>query len=75
MALTVKQLIAQLGDMSPDTLVVLQKDSEGNGYRHANGADRDTFVKASDRGEYFLDVINEDDRDDDEDYIQVVTLY
>ena len=35
----VKDLIAALATMDPDALVVLQKDSEGNGYSPLTGVD------------------------------------
>jgi len=37
--MTVKELIAELSAMNPDAVVVLQKDSEGNGYSPLSGAD------------------------------------
>ena len=38
-ALTVKQLKELLADMDDDRIVVLQKDSEGNGYEPVRGVD------------------------------------
>ncbi len=37
--MTVKELIEELKDMDPERLVVLQKDSEGNGFSPLSGAD------------------------------------
>ena len=37
--MTVSELIAELSTMPPDSIVVLQKDGEGNGYSPLSGAD------------------------------------
>ena len=38
----VRELIGALEDMDPDAIVILQKDSEGNGFSPLNGVD-DSF--------------------------------
>jgi hypothetical protein len=42
----VKELVAALADADPEAEVVLQKDSEGNGYSPLNGADLDAVYVA-----------------------------
>lgn len=37
--MTVKELIAKLQQVEPDRIVILQKDSEGNGYSPLSGID------------------------------------
>lgn len=42
----VKELVAELQEMDPDAEVILQRDSEGNGYSPLAGADSDCiYVK------------------------------
>lgn len=42
----VKELLEQLKDCDPEAVVVLQKDSEGNGYSPLCGADPDCIYVA-----------------------------
>ncbi len=37
--LTVKELIAQLTELDPDAVVIMQRDPEGNGYAPCSGAE------------------------------------
>lgn len=46
--LTVGELLAALKDIAPDTLVVLQKDAEGNGYSPCAGVQADNAVYEAD---------------------------
>jgi len=39
----VKELLDQLSDMDPDSVVFLQSDEEGNGYNELRIADGNTF--------------------------------
>lgn len=41
--MTVKQLIEKLSELPPETLVILQKDGEGNGYSPLAGVDLGTY--------------------------------
>jgi len=45
--MTVNELIAQLKDLPLDAEVILQKDSEGNGYSPAAGAEVALYEKES----------------------------
>jgi len=42
----VKELIAELSEMDPESEVILQKDAEGNGYSPLRGADPDCVYVA-----------------------------
>jgi len=39
--LTVKELIAQLAELDPEAVVIMQRDPEGNGYSPCSGAEGD----------------------------------
>jgi hypothetical protein len=60
----VKDLIEQLSKLDPDANVVLQKDSEGNGYSPCAGAEEALYVAGS---TYSGQVFNLDDDSTDVD--------
>lgn len=45
--MTVKELIELLKECDPDRLVILQKDSEGNGYSPLSGGERAAYIADS----------------------------
>jgi hypothetical protein len=60
----VKELIAELQQLNPDTPVILQKDAEGNGYSPLRGVDKALYMPDNTwQGEvYSLDDPDRDDR-------------
>jgi hypothetical protein len=55
--ITVEQLIQQLQKLSPKAVVILQKDSEGNGYSSAVGVEQTKYL--TDEGD--ISIPHEDD--------------
>jgi hypothetical protein len=77
--LTVAQLIEQLQELNPLMHVVISRDEEGNGYRHASGADDNAWVLDMDMQDaefdtYCQEDVNNGDVDIDE-ASQVVVLW
>lgn len=75
--ITVKNLIKELKKMPQDAVVVIQEDSDGNGYRKCVGVDNNTYV--SDIQHWLLDVRTSEDivdcEEDLEEFTQVVVIY
>ncbi len=76
MTITVSELIAQLSELPGDSIVILQKDSEGNGYSPCVGADTAMYVPES---TWSGEVLNQEDYEEDqesyEDAIPCVVLW
>jgi outer membrane lipoprotein-sorting protein len=79
----VRELIAQLQTIDQELDVYKQKDDEGNGYSHVNGADADCHIDVSIVNQYDVEVLTKEDvrymieeyggREDQ--YRQVVVIY
>ena len=61
--MTVKQLIKKLQELPPDSQVVIQRDSEGNGYSPLCGIDGDVIYRPDNSysGEVFSTKYSADD--------------
>lgn len=84
----VHELIAELQDLDPDAYVVIQKDTEGNGYRYCSGSEGgvvaigkynpDVKYKKLTSGLLQAGYLEEDCYDEEEDgpdYVEAVVLF
>lgn len=70
--ITVKELISELSDLDGDTVVILQKDGEGNGYSPLSGLQVGKYQAENTwAGEF----VGDDEVDEDTDGIEAVVLY
>lgn len=70
--MTVEELIAQLSKLPPTSLVVLQKDGEGNGYSPCVGVEAATYAAES---TWSGEVPHPDDADNYPDAVPCVVLW
>lgn len=73
--MTVSELIEELKNYAPDTEIVLQKDSEGNGYSPLSGVDEGYYVPDSTYSGEFYGATNtsEDNCMEDDEFKELIS--